>query len=217
MVLKTLSAALEDGDHIESIIRQTGISQDGRTTGITMPSNLAQTALIKRTYLTAGLDLSNRYDRPQFFQAHGTGTPVGDPQEAEAIKNAFFSDGMIHDKLFVGSIKSIVGHTESVAGLASLISASLSVQHGIVTPNMHFNTLSEKVAPFYANLEIPTKAMPWPPLLGGQPRRISVNSFGKRFQIAIAVFGLVRIYFLIRSLPTYYSTRFWRNQCARYH
>jgi hybrid polyketide synthase/nonribosomal peptide synthetase ACE1 len=72
VVLKTLSAALEDGDHIECIIRETAVNQDGRTAGMTMPSNTAQTDLIRATYARAGLDINNLKDRPQFFHAHGT-------------------------------------------------------------------------------------------------------------------------------------------------
>lgn len=71
LVLKTLSQALQDGDNIECIIRETGVNQDGRTTGITMPSYQAQAALIRETYAKAGLDLSKAQDRPQFFEAHG--------------------------------------------------------------------------------------------------------------------------------------------------
>lgn len=180
VVLKTLSSALRDGDHIESIIRETGLNQDGRTTGITMPSNVAQTGLIQQTYARAGLDINNANDRPQFFYAHGTGTPAGDPQEAEAISKAFFPrKSSDHKKLYVGSIKTIIGHSEGTAGLASLIGASLAVQHGVIIPNMHFNELSDKVAPFYHNLEVPTEAKRWPAVPHGQPRRASVNSFGK--------------------------------------
>jgi hybrid polyketide synthase / nonribosomal peptide synthetase ACE1 len=73
LVLKTLSAAIADGDHIECIIRETGINQDGRTKGITMPSPTAQANLIWSTYKNAGLDLSKPEDRPQYFEAHGTG------------------------------------------------------------------------------------------------------------------------------------------------
>ncbi|CAI4215820.1 unnamed protein product [Parascedosporium putredinis] len=90
LVLKTLSAALADGDTIECLIRETGINQDGRTKGITMPSPTAQSDLIWSTYKRAGLDLSRPGDRPQYFEAHGTGTPAGDPVEAEAISTAFF-------------------------------------------------------------------------------------------------------------------------------
>lgn len=182
VVLKTLSSALQDGDHIECIIRETGLNQDGRTTGITMPSNVAQTALIQQTYVKAGLNPKNANDRPQFFHAHGTGTPAGDPKEAEAISKAFFMhESSNGSKLYVGSIKTIIGHTEGTAGLASLLGASLAVQHGTIPPNMHFNKLSDKVAPFYHNLEVPTAAKQWPAVPPGQPRRASVNSFGKTF------------------------------------
>lgn len=71
VVLKKLSQAIADGDHIESVIRETGLNQDGRTTGITMPSSTAQAALIRSTYARAGLDLTKQSDRPQFFEAHG--------------------------------------------------------------------------------------------------------------------------------------------------
>lgn len=70
-------------------------------------------------------------------------------------------------------------HTEGSAGLASLISSALALQHGTIPPNLHFQNLSPKVAPFYSHLEIPTSARPWPTPLPGQPRRASVNSFGK--------------------------------------
>ena len=178
VVLKTLSAALEDGDDIECIIRETGVNQDGRTTGITMPSNLAQTALIRQTYEKAGLDPTNPRDRPQFFHAHGTGTPAGDPQEAEAISNAFFPQDSSKDLLYVGSIKTIIGHTEGTAGLASLIGTSLALQNKSIPPNMHFNRLNPGVAPFYRNLRIPKQAVRWPAVQSDQPLRASVNSFG---------------------------------------
>lgn len=111
----------------------------------------------------------------------GTGTPAGDPQEAEAIARAFFGDNEPvgdNGKLYVGSIKTVIGHTEGTAGIAGLLKASLAVQHGIIPPNMLFDQLSQSVAPFYNHLEIATKAKPWPELAPDEPRRASVNSFG---------------------------------------
>ncbi|RAK95573.1 BcPKS5, polyketide synthase [Aspergillus ibericus CBS 121593] len=178
VVLKPLSAALRDGDHIDCIIRGTAVNQDGKTAGLTMPSNIAQAELIRDTYARAGLDINDPKDRPQFFHAHGTGTPAGDPQEAEAISRSFFGDGKVTDPLFVGSIKTVIGHTEGAAGLASLIGSALAMQHGTIPPNLHFKKLSARVAPFYTHLKIPTSATPWPTTLPGQPRRVSVNSFG---------------------------------------
>jgi hybrid polyketide synthase/nonribosomal peptide synthetase ACE1 len=125
VVLKKLTNALADGDHIECIIRETGINRDGRTQGITVPSSEAQAALIRRTYARAGLDLANPADRPQSFEAHGTGTKVGDPKEAAAIHSIF--GGLDSDPLYIGSIKTVIGHTEGAAGIAGLLKASLSL------------------------------------------------------------------------------------------
>ena len=77
VVLKNISAAIEDGDNIECVIRETGVNQDGRTKGLTMPSGAAQAALIRDTYSRAGLDPTKKADRCQYFEAHGTGTKVG--------------------------------------------------------------------------------------------------------------------------------------------
>ncbi|KAE8824524.1 hypothetical protein PTNB85_09288 [Pyrenophora teres f. teres] len=180
VVLKTLSQALKDGDTIECIIRETGVNQDGRTTGITMPSHLSQETLIRETYAKAGLDISSPEDRCQFFEAHGTGTPAGDPQEAEAISSAFFAGAELSDEepLAVGSVKTIIGHTEGTAGLSGLLKASLAVQHGVIPPNMLFENLNPRIAPFYQNLRILREPQSWPAIKPGLPRRASVNSFG---------------------------------------
>lgn len=189
VMLKTLSRALKDGDRVECIIRGTGINQDGKTTGITMPNAHAQAALIQQTYSRAGLDLQNQADHPQYFEAHGTGTSAGDPIEAEAIHRAFFAQAQqiseevpasLHEEtpLFVGSIKTVLGHLEGAAGIAGLLKASLAVQKGIIPPNMHFNRLNPKIQPYYGNVQIPTTQRLWPVLASGTPRRASVNSFG---------------------------------------
>ncbi|KAK5635444.1 hypothetical protein RRF57_011156 [Xylaria bambusicola] len=181
IVLKKLSQAIADGDHIECLIRETGTNQDGRTPGITMPSPTAQEALIRATYAKAGLDLRKRADRPQFFEAHGTGTPAGDPVEARAIASAFFgpeTNFTSKDPLYVGSIKTVIGHTEGTAGLAAVIKASLAIQAGFVPPNMLLNKVNPKIEEFYGKVQILSEARKWPQLEEGGVRRVSVNSFG---------------------------------------
>ncbi|KAL4924992.1 putative polyketide synthase [Aspergillus undulatus] len=183
IVLKPLSAAIADGDPIDCVIRETGVNTDGRTRGLTMPSSGAQAELIQKTYQRAGLDLSKREDRPQYFEAHGTGTKVGDPREAEAVHNAFFAgreDDNLgeEDFIHIGSIKTIIGHTEGTAGLAGLLKASLAIRHGYIPPNMHFSALNPAVAPYTKHLRLSTALRPWPVLPEGVPRRASVNSFG---------------------------------------
>ncbi|KAL3430444.1 hypothetical protein BDV09DRAFT_202202 [Aspergillus tetrazonus] len=203
IVLKRLSDAITDGDDIECVIRATGTNQDGRTMGLTMPSSVSQLQLIQSTYARAGLDPRRVQDRCQYFEAHGTGTLAGDPQEAAAIHHAFFGPPASPDKngvyngcdvsangaangafadgneiLLVGSVKTVVGHTEGTAGLAGIMKASLSLQHGLISPNLLFETLNPALEPFASHLKVVTELTPWPSLPTGAPRRVSVNSFG---------------------------------------
>ena len=184
VLLKTLSNALADGDHIEAILRETGVNSDGRTKGITMPSDEAQSALIRQTYQKSGLDPQQASDMCQYFEAHGTGTQAGDPKEGAAISRSFFpsnmSDATLNSaddkKLFVGSIKTIIGHTEGAAGIAGLLKVSLAMQNRIIPPNQHLQLLNPSVAPFYKHLQIPTSAIPWPAVPHNTPLRASVVS-----------------------------------------
>ncbi|KAI3331458.1 lovastatin nonaketide synthase [Xylariaceae sp. AK1471] len=181
VVMKRLSDAIADGDHIECIIRETGANQDGFSNGITVPSTKAQAALIRQTYARAGLDPENNpNDRPQYFEAHGTGTQAGDPKEAAAIYESLgrHNQAASNAPLYVGSIKTIIGHLEGAAGLAGLLKASNSLQKGFIPPNLSFNRLNPKIEPFYNGLQVPTSLIEWPTLPEGVPRRVSVNSFG---------------------------------------
>lgn len=132
--------------------------------------------------MRAGLDPTNKHDRCQFFQAHGTGTQAGDPVEAEAISKAFLGpEARISDKdevLFVGDIKTVIGHTEGTAGLAGVLAASLALPHTVIPSNFLFTQLNPTVKPFYHNLAVLLKPPPWPSILASEPRRASVNSFG---------------------------------------
>ncbi|KAK4224395.1 lovastatin nonaketide synthase [Podospora fimiseda] len=178
LVMKRLSDAIADGDDIQCIIRETGTNQDGFSNGITVPSSVAQAALIRKTYAKAGLDLTNPLDHPQFFEAHGTGTKAGDPKEAAAIYECFSENTNRTKPLYVGSVKTVIGHTEGAAGLAGLLKGVASIQAGIIPPNLLFNRLNPDIEPFYKGLEVPTALTPWPTLPEGVPKRVSVNSFG---------------------------------------
>lgn len=123
---------------------------------------------------------------------HISGTQAGDPKEAQGISMAFFPDrhqpGRDDDteesctektkKLYVGSVKTVIGHTEGTAGLASLLKASLAVRHGLIPPNLHFDHLNPSIEPYYHHLKVPVSPESWPQLPHGTPRRASVNSFG---------------------------------------
>ncbi|KAH9906638.1 putative Nonribosomal peptide synthetase 14 [Xylariomycetidae sp. FL2044] len=185
--LKPLSKAIENGDHIHGIIRETGVNSDGRTKGITMPNPLAQANLIRDTYARSGLDASDPNHMCQYFEAHGTGTQAGNPREAEAIHTAFFPGFVAHSRssceekqgqLIVGSVKTAIGHTEGAAGVAGVLKAMLALQHRVIPPNLYFQSPNPSVRPFLDNLRVATEKIPWPTPPRGQPARASVNSFG---------------------------------------
>lgn len=145
----------------------------------TRPNPEAQSTIIVDCYRRAGLDISRVEDRPQYFEAHGTGTAAGDPEEAKAIHSAFFSGKSTGEfsPLLVGSAKTVIGHTEGTAGLAGVLKASLALQKSIIPPNLLFRRLNPRVAPFYGNLQIPTNAVPWPTLPDKCSRRASINRY----------------------------------------
>ena len=105
LVLKRLKDALRDGNTIRAVIRSTGSNQDGHTPGITMPSSTSQEVLIRETYEKAGLSM----EPTRYFEAHGTGTPVGDPLEATALGAAFRKTRTSDDSLIIGAVKSNIG------------------------------------------------------------------------------------------------------------
>lgn len=113
VILKRLSDALRDGDTIRAVVRGTGVNQDGRTAGISLPSSAAQESLMRSIYANSGLG----FDETMMVEAHGTGTAAGDPIEASAIARTFASRSK-DIPLFVGAIKSGIGHLEGGAGIA---------------------------------------------------------------------------------------------------
>jgi acyl transferase domain-containing protein len=173
VVLKPLSQALADGDPIVAVIRGSAVNQDGRSKGLTVPSGAAQTVALRAALDAAGVAANE----VQYAEAHGTGTPVGDPIEATALGTVLGVGRAEGQRLLMGSVKSNIGHTESAAGVVSLIKVALSLQHGVIPPNLHFHTPNPAI-PFDAlNLRVPTAITRWPET-GAAPRRAMINSFG---------------------------------------
>ncbi|KAF7133670.1 hypothetical protein CNMCM5793_004968 [Aspergillus hiratsukae] len=171
VIIKPLADALKDGDTIRAVIRGTGVNQDGHTTGITLPNSEAQADLIRSTYSSAGLDLGET----AYFEAHGTGTAVGDPLELGAVAHTVSKGRQAGDKLFVGSVKSNIGHLEGAAGLAGVIKCVLMLENRTILPNIHFDKPNKRI-PFDAwKIQVPTSVLSWP---AGRRARASVNSFG---------------------------------------
>ena len=140
-MLKPLDEALKNGDHIRAVIRNTGMNQDGRTAGITMPSTSAQEELIRSVYSSAGLDVR----QTAYVEAHGTGTKVGDPIEAAALHAVFSQGRSPRQPLFIGSVKSNIGHTEGASGIISIIKTALMLEKGFILPNANFEKPNEKI------------------------------------------------------------------------
>ncbi|KAF2093095.1 fatty acid synthase S-acetyltransferase [Rhizodiscina lignyota] len=171
LVLKRLSDAIQDGDTIRAVIRNTGSNQDGRSPGITQPTKKAQADLIHEVYKNAGLD----FNETRFFEAHGTGTPVGDPIEAAAIGDVFAKHRTPDDPLYVGALKSNIGHLEGAAGIAGLMKSIYVLERGIIPPNIWFEKLNPQIPAQEWNLAFPVQATVWPTT---GIRRASCNSFG---------------------------------------
>lgn len=174
LVLKRVPAAVEGQNPIRAVIRGTGVNQNGRMKGITLPSVDAQVALMKKTYQSAGLAVTET----AYVEAHGTGTKAGDPVELEAIGKAI-AQARSHDsgkKVIVGSAKSSIGHTEASAGLASVIRSVLILESGLIPPNIYLTKLNPNLRLDEWNLEISTQLSSWPSECDF--RRISVCSTG---------------------------------------
>ncbi|EFX02355.1 polyketide synthase [Grosmannia clavigera kw1407] len=185
IVLKRLDRALQEGDAVRAIVRNTGVNQDGRTPGITFPSGTAQAALIRRVYAQARLNMADT----SYLEAHGTGTQAGDPIEAGALHETFGLARASAGKgpLVVGCVKTNIGHLEGAAGAAGLVKTVMMLEREAILPNAGFRSPNTKIPLAEWNLEVPTTLRPWRDVLATSsqlPRgrlpvlRASVNGFG---------------------------------------
>lgn len=173
MIIKRLEDALRDGDPVRAVVLSTGLNQDGKTETITSPSKEAQEALIREVYRKAGLNPAHT----GFFEAHGTGTPTGDPIEVAAISAVFTPTRTAEDPLRIGSVKTNIGHTETASGLASLIRTTLALEHRQLPPSALMDKPNEALHLEERKLKVPTEAEPWKPAANGS-LRASINNFG---------------------------------------
>jgi acyl transferase domain-containing protein/ubiquinone/menaquinone biosynthesis C-methylase UbiE len=172
VVLKPLENALADGDSIYAVIRGSAVNQDGQTNGITVPNGQAQEAALREAYRQAGVSPK----LVQYIEAHGTGTSVGDPIEANALGTVLGSDRIPGNYCLIGSVKTNIGHLESAAGIAGLIKVALALSHHQIPPNLHFQTANPKIPFEELRLRVPQTLEPW--LNGNGSRLAGVNSFG---------------------------------------
>ncbi|XP_027129772.1 uncharacterized protein LOC104937073 [Larimichthys crocea] len=171
VLLKPLKKAIQDHDHIWGIISKTAVNQDGHSvTPITKPSMTQQEDLLRRIYSKS--DLAN----VQYIEAHGTGTPVGDPTEAGSISNVIAKARPPGSAtLRIGSVKSNIGHTESAAGVAGLIKILLMMKHETIVPSVYYSEEAASVDAKALNIKIPKEAEKWE---ASGARIAGVNNFG---------------------------------------
>ncbi len=171
IVLKPLSAAVADGDHIYAVIRGSATNQDGRTNGISVPSEDAQAEMIRDACRDAGVTPTDI----GYIEAHGTGTSVGDPIEARALGKVLGAGRNGQGPCIVGAVKSNVGHLESAAGMVGIIKACLVVGNGEIPANLHAEEPNPTIPFEELGLALAQSRQPWP---GDGPRLAGVNSFG---------------------------------------
>ncbi|PSN74707.1 reducing type I polyketide synthase [Corynespora cassiicola Philippines] len=167
VIIKRLSNAIADNDTIRAVIRSTASNSDGYTPGITQPSERSQADLIKKTYAKADLSLEDT----RFFEAHGT--LAGDPIEAAAIGCVFGSYRSDSEPLYIGALKSNIGHLEGASGIAGFVKAVLAVEKGVIPPNLSPRRLNPKIKDADFHMKVTISTIP-----SAKVRRASINSFG---------------------------------------
>ncbi|MBI4470556.1 MAG: SDR family NAD(P)-dependent oxidoreductase [Acidobacteria bacterium] len=170
--LKPLSRALADRDTIYALIRGTAVTQDGRTNGITVPSEVAQAAMLREACRRAGV----RPEKIQYVEAHGTGTAVGDPIETNALGAILAENRADGSYCAIGSVKANVGHLEAGAGMAGLIKVALSLKHGLIPASLHLKDPNPLI--HFDKLKLRVQERLGPFLQNGEPVFAGVNSFG---------------------------------------
>lgn len=170
LVLRAEDVARRNGDRIHSLAVGSGTNQDGRTTGLSLPSSEAQGALLTQVYDACGISP----DDLAFVEAHGTGTRVGDPAEAHALGTSL---GQLRSApLPIGSVKTNIGHLEPASGLAGVVKAIMALEHEVLPASLHFHEPNPDIKFDELNIRVADVALPLPK--GKGPRHAGVNSFG---------------------------------------
>ena len=173
VVLKRRDDAERDEDRIYAVIKGVGTASDGRAQGLLAPRTEGQELAVRRAYDEAGLDPRT----VELLEAHGTGTPVGDDTELEALRRVLGPPEPVGPTVAVGSVKSMISHLIPAAGIAGLIKTALALHHKVLPPTLHCERPHPALAPERSRLYLNSEPRPWIHGLP-QPRRAGVSAFG---------------------------------------